>query len=258
MLTHILHAPAAMARHPLSFVWIWGLVALQGVIIILGADFLIPLLFSGNAGEASSSLALGDILLGVIGLWVSIALSFFAIALISSTLQTTATPLGNLIRSSFVVAFVILLASAGLFAITSFVIGLASVLGGIVNAFILPLFAFVGIILVFFATLKLAFTSSFIGKNHSAKDALTESWHFTTGKILSVGALVIVLMIVGSFLSSLPLLVPIFFENEWIQLAYESLYGALSLFFGATVLGLSVRDEKMTHTNRTHLHGKKM
>ncbi|MFH0970089.1 MAG: hypothetical protein V1776_01360 [Candidatus Diapherotrites archaeon] len=245
MLAHVFAAPFAMMRKPGLFIAAWLTVFIQGGISLVLLDSIVPLTDPSAAMTYVFSM---NGIIGILAILANLTLTTFIYGWIASHVgKTTPHTIGEIIPSSFLLALFVLVGVTAFFVVNAFIAYLAG-LGGIIQLFAFALFGIM-VVVSLFAITKFVFTPSLLGKGITLKDALSQSWNMSTGNFFSVIILILVLLIISTFVLSIPELFPFTIENEWASLAFFSLFAGISTWFSATTLGLSIHAEKKEFTS---------
>ncbi|MEK6970439.1 MAG: hypothetical protein AABW68_01950 [archaeon] len=237
MLEQVIAAPFALIRRPGLGLIAYFFVLFQGALLLLfGESF-------GVFRDAALSMRFTptlDFVGGGMVFLISISIPIYLNAIIAHRLHsrtdTPSIPFG-LAGSSLVLGLFLGLLGMAALGFGLFMSGVIGYTEGLVSMMGVLLFFILGL-LVFFSFVKFMFTPTFLGKGFPIKEAFAESWKLTTGKFIHSILIVLIFIVVGTVMGSLPALLPIDLSNAWMDLLVSGLFTAIPSGFSAVTLAL--------------------
>lgn len=252
MLSAIIRAPGQMLAHARVYGALLALTGIHGVLYLLNADIYSAFLEGNGAALLYST----DVSFQVRGLFLIFASLFFTLyttGIVSRSLRTNTRPKNSLAITTAAFTIVLLSIVLGLFVILR-AVNEFSVSGGIMTL-LSSLFLGVAGLIIFLCVIKFSFAPTYVGMGLLPKEALSQSWSLTRGKLLSTIVLLFAILVVATFIQGVAELATQNIEDETLLSIILFVFSALGLFYSGTVLALAAPEPAAAFSPR--VRGKK-
>lgn len=243
MLSALVSAPGTMARNAGLYITVFGVALVQALIAQFVPD---ALALAEQAAVISPDSVMGNAVsfaLAILVVFIQLALSVYILATVANVVNTPKNSAKKNPNASLGAlagfAAIVLLVGGSLLAVGLIPFYFIFVTSGIVT-WILFFFVLLIVLALFAGLILFGFAPTFMGKGFSLREALAQSWKFSTKHLFGTVLLFLALIFISGIAETIITLALEPLTNEWVILLVNTLFAALLAFYGATVLANAI------------------